>query len=73
MPKENDVYRFIVRYKTAHAGNSPTFDEIMAGCEISSKSVVFQILSDLQDQSILKYDGVRNIDIPNSKWTVEEA
>jgi SOS-response transcriptional repressor LexA len=73
MSKDNDVYRFIVRYKIAHQGNSPSFEEIMEGCNISSKSMVSHILASLQDAGLLVQDGVKNISIPNSKWTVEEV
>ena len=73
MSKSNDVYRFIIRYKIAHQGNSPSFEEIMEGCQISSKSVVSDILESLQDAGLLKQDGVKNIEIKNGKWILEEA
>lgn len=73
MSKSNDVYKFIVRYKIAHQGNSPSFTEIMDGCQISSKSIVAEIMTSLEDAGLLKQDGVKNIEIKNGKWTLEEA
>ena len=73
MSKNNDVYRFIVRYKTAHAGSDPSFEQIMEGCQISSKSVVAGIMVSLQDAGLLVQDGIKNIYIPKSRWILEEA
>lgn len=73
MSKSNEVYKFIVRYKIAHAGSDPSFEQIMEGCDISSKSIVSYALDSLQDAGALKHDGVKNIYIPNSKWVLEEA
>lgn len=73
MSKDNDVYRFIVRYKIAHQGNSPSFDEIMEDCNISSKSIVAQAMANLQDAGLLVQDGVKNIEVTNAKWILEEA
>lgn len=67
---EQEIYDFIVRYKEQNAGTSPSYEEIMAGCNLSSKSTVGYHLDNLERQKKLVQLGVRNIKIPGEKWTV---
>lgn len=67
-----EVYNFVKQYKTNNNGNSPSFDDIMEACNISSKSTVKYYLLKLQEQGYLEFDGVRSITIPNSEWSVKE-
>ncbi len=77
MPKikydRDAVLSYIIAYKTANDGNSPTIREIMTGCRVSSSSMVFYILRDLQDaRKIRMQEGSRGIIIPGGKWSVEK-
>lgn len=67
-----EVYNFVKQYKANNNGNSPSFDDIMEACNISSKSTVKYYLLKLQEQGYLEFDGVRSITIPNSGWAVKE-
>ena len=70
-PRE-DVLAYIVNYKTANDGNSPTIREIMSGCHISSSSMVSYILRDLQDAGKLRIEqGSRGIMVVGGVWKVE--
>jgi hypothetical protein len=42
--KQEQVFAWIVSYKRAHDGNSPTLRELMSGCGLSSLSVTFECL-----------------------------
>ena len=53
IPAHRRVYEFIVAYKQAHDGNSPTIREIGAACGISSTSVVVYWLQRLQRDGLI--------------------
>lgn len=72
MSKDNDVLKFVIRYKAEHNGNSPSYDEIVDACGVW-KSQVGGILGRLEKNGLLESEGTRGIKIPGSKWTHEEA
>ena len=77
MPKikysREEVLNYIIAYKTANDGNSPTMREIMRACRVSSTSLVSYILRDLQDaKKIRVVDGSRGIMVTGGSWKVEE-
>lgn len=72
MSKDNEVLKFVIRYKVAHQGNSPSYEEISEACGVKSRSHVAKILDKLQESGALEHNGVKNISIPNSKW-IQEA
>lgn len=47
---DRPVFDFIVRYKTANDGLSPTYREIKTACGVSSESVVASILRRLEER-----------------------
>ena len=53
-PKWEQVYKFIVAYKRDHDGNSPTIREIQDECGISSTSVVFYYLNQLEARGLIR-------------------
>ena len=68
------VMDYIVKYKTANDGNSPTIREIMSGCEIGSTSIVSYILRDLQDEGKLRViDGSRGIMVTGGHWEMKNG
>lgn len=65
------VFRFIVRYKWLHAGESPSRRDIMSGVGISSLSVVSYYLMRLEEAGwiVLPSDSrARGIGIPGERW-----
>lgn len=68
MSKEKEILRFVIEYKMDHNGNSPSYDQIMDACEISSKSEVKRILEGMEGAGLLNLNGRRGIEIPNSEW-----
>ena len=70
--KEKEVYSFVRNYLIDNNGRSPSYDEIMSNCGISSKSNVRPILEKLVDLGLLKLVGVRGIQIPSGKFVIEE-
>lgn len=53
---QNAVYWFIVEYKKAHDGTSPTMREIMDGANYNSTSAVRRTLRQLHDMGLIKVD-----------------
>lgn len=54
------IYDFIVQFKAAHDGISPTIREIMAACDITSTSVTSHHLMMLERAGrIVRYKGDR--------------
>lgn len=71
---ERRVYEFIVGWKKNHDGNSPTHREIMAGCKISSTSVVAYYLQNLEDAGLIEISraNCRNLRVVGGQWTMSE-
>lgn len=61
------IYRYIVDYKLAHNGVSPTIKEIAEACFVSISTVKYHLLILERDGWIL-VTGRRAIEIPGSSW-----
>jgi SOS-response transcriptional repressor LexA len=75
-PTTARVYRFIIRYKQANGGASPSIQEICQGVGIASKSTVKYHLDRLAASGRIKTadDGrARHITIPGEVWYLPEA
>ena len=76
-PKQEKIFQFIMDFKSQHDGNSPTFREIMDGCDFSSTSVVsFHIekLIALGRLSMREHDnGSRMICVNGGQWIFEQT
>lgn len=66
------VLAWIIAYKRANDGLSPSLAQIMAGCRISSSSVTDNILRRLQQDGRIKYNGARSIQIVGATWLPPE-
>ena len=70
------IYGFIVRYKEQHDGNSPTYREIMTGCQLKSVSTVGYYLADLEDRGLIvrsvRRGGARVIEVVGGQWIAPE-
>lgn len=67
-----EIFDWIVAYKRSHDGNSPTVQEIMDGCGVSSKSVVYYILLDLRKLGLIELPGYnkdRQIRVVGGRWS----
>lgn len=69
------VLHFIVDYKRAHDGNSPTLREIMAGCGITSKSVASYAVQALAKSGLVRLPAgcrgrgvARGIEVIGGRW-----
>jgi len=71
-PKYQQVYDYLIAFKTANEGNSPTIREIGDACGVSSTSAVRYYLDGLVEAGLIKRNkkGHRNlcISIPGSRW-----
>lgn len=76
-PTAEAVYRYIIRYKRQHAGESPTRREIGAGVGISTPSIVHHHLMMLERAGkivLARPSGkARMIAIPGAEWRFEEV
>lgn len=75
-PAAESMYRFIIRYKRMHAGDSPSRREIMAGVGLPSLSMVQHHLVALEAAGRVTRPGrgnARMIGIPGARWEFEEA
>lgn len=64
------VFDFIVAYKGANDGNSPSLREIMTACGIPSTSLMQFILDNLVDDDLIRIGpGQRNITVVGGAWT----
>ena len=68
------VLRFIVQYKTAHDGNSPTVREIAKGCGAMAFSTANRILRELDECGYISLKGssrIRSIEVTGGRWAFE--
>lgn len=74
-PRSNTAERildFIVSYKRAHDGNSPTVDEIGQGVGLTSKNTVWVHLRNLElANKIERGHGSRMISVIGGAWTLQ--
>jgi len=70
---KNIILSYLVEYKRAHDGNSPSIRQITEGCNLSSTSVVAFHLRKLErDGKIRLTDhAFRNIEITGGQWIFE--
>ena len=75
-PTAESVYRFIIRYKRMHAGDSPSRREIAAAVGLPSTSMVHSCLIALETAGLVtRSEGgkARMIGIPGAEWYFYEA
>lgn len=70
------VYQFVLDYKRKYAGESPTFQEIMKGARLSTKSLVAFHLQSLDEKGLLVVERdierrACRIAVPGAVWTFE--
>lgn len=67
-----DVYRYIVEYKTRRNGNSPSLLDICAACDIASKSTARYLVRRLELAERIRITSRRGqplaIEVPGSLW-----
>jgi SOS-response transcriptional repressor LexA len=64
------VLDYIIAYKIAHDGNSPTLREIMIACRVTSTSNMSYILADLaKTGQIVINPGSRGIEVIGGRWS----
>jgi SOS-response transcriptional repressor LexA len=70
------ILHYIIKYKTAHDGNSPTLREICRDCGVSSTSVADHILRNLESRGKIRLNSEgsrsRQIEVVGGRWTYEE-
>lgn len=74
--KVEAVYRFVIEYKTAHGGDSPSTRQIRDGAGLSSSSVAMSYLRKLQDDGRITlahrpYSGME-IRVKGGVWVIVE-
>lgn len=71
----DSVFNWIVAYKRAHDGNSPTMREIADACHISSLAQVNYILADLEGKGRLTLSRTtgrtRSICVVGGQWSYQ--
>lgn len=67
--KTANVLHFIIDYKTAHDGVSPTHEDICRACDISSKSAVSRLLDKLESAGKIRRLAVTD----NKRWGIVVA
>ena len=70
-----EIFKFIIRFKRTHNGNSPSIREIAEGTHISSKSHAHYILRKLEEAGYLKMGNdqtSRGIQIPGTEWVTTD-
>lgn len=72
--RAQEIFDFIVQYKTANDGQSPTMREMMGGTDITSTSVITYYLDTLVEYGlILRVDKEsRGIQVVGGKWRLEK-
>lgn len=73
-PTRQKVYAFIVAYKAAHDGNSPTIQEIARGANLSKSGSVIFHLKKLESLGLIKCSNSisRGIQVVGGKWIAPE-
>lgn len=68
------IYRYIVNYKAAHNGNSPSYRQIMAEVGLATVSTIKNHLEALEQRGLLRQEqGSRGIVVVGSKWIPPES
>lgn len=68
------VFDFLVTYKKANDGISPSYREIMRNTDITTTSMVRWYLINLRNLSLIEFDEKlpRSIKVVGGKWTYQE-
>jgi len=75
-PTAARIYRFIIRYKRMHAGDSPSRREIAAGLGLDSVNTVQNHMDALETAGLIKRPKrgyARSITIPGASWDFDES
>lgn len=75
-PTAESMYRYIIRFKRLHAGDSPSRREIMHALELPSVSMVQHHLLALEAAGRIvrpKRGQARMIQIPGAEWRFDEV
>lgn len=70
------MYRYIIRFKRLHAGDSPSRREIQAAVGIPSMSMVQRHLESLERAGLIirpRRGDARRIAIPGAEWRFDEV
>jgi SOS-response transcriptional repressor LexA len=70
------IYRFIIRYKRMHAGDSPSRREIAAALDLESINTVQNQIENLETAGLIKRPQLghaRRIVIPGASWEFDES
>lgn len=67
-----DVYQFIVRFKRAHDGNSPSMDMIAAALYVGKTTAYYHVRMLEKEGRLRRTDGVkRSIEVVGGRWELE--
>lgn len=71
-PKYQQIYNFIVEFKSANDGNTPTYRQIADACGVSSTSMVSSYLFEMEKVGMIERkrqgNGMAKIVIPGARW-----
>jgi SOS-response transcriptional repressor LexA len=68
----NQMFSFIVEYKSKHDGNSPTFKEIMIGVGFATTSHVSYWMERLKKSGRISYSSDRrSIEVKGGVWKLK--
>jgi SOS-response transcriptional repressor LexA len=75
-PRRDRILQFIIAYKSDFDGNSPSVEEIMAACAISSKSIANYHLRQLAKGGLIRLPErkqARSITVVGGEWRMNRA
>lgn len=74
-PRRRAMYEFILEYKQAHDGNSPSVREIGARLGIESTSMVMYYLRQLEELDLILISSARSrmIQVVGAQWLPPEV
>lgn len=71
---KDEILRYIIEYKMANDGNSPTHRQIMEACGITNPSTTFYILERLEKDGKISFTGygdARGIKVTGGQWSMQ--
>ena len=73
--RKNEVFEFIIKFKTENDGQSPTLRDIVQNTLASSTSVASYVLDELEEDGKIKRTANwdRGIRVIGGKWTYEKS
>ena len=69
-PKQHEILRYIIDYKTDHEGASPTIREIQQACGLASPSTTRHYLYLLVQDNAIEMHGTRDIRVNGASWSM---